>query len=393
MEKEHLKILIQGYLRGELGPAELQELISLMDKDEYQEFFKQEIGKALQEDPGDAELGPDAEERIFNSILNSDREQRETADRRIPTYMLKAGIAASIVTIIAVTAYYIGIDDKKPVKTASPVASTIRVVPKIKAEDKVTLTLSDGSVILLEEVSDGAIVTNAGSVIKQKGVVDYTAVGVFAKAEVFNTISTPRGSRYHILLSDGTGVWLNAASSIRFPVVFGKGERRVEVTGQAYFEVAKNKDKPFRVKVRDAEVEVLGTHFDIMAYDDERNMVTTLLEGSVKFSRGLQQALLRPGQQSAAGAEGPIRIGDNVDVSKVVAWKEGFVEFNGADIGTVCRTLSRSYDIMLDYDESIRELFFAKFPLQTKLSVVLKALEMTGKVRFDEKNGKVHARP
>lgn len=393
MDRGQLDILIRRYLRDELTQEELRLFVSLIEQDEYREIFLQHIGQALQAGSTDASMDPETEERILDGILHADVPPPAVRNLRMRPHLMRYAMAASLVGVILAAAYFISTGLQSPGDPAPRAVSTIKRVPRIPAEDKVTLTLADGTVILLDELKDGAIATGTGAPVKRRGTVDYRKTVNEGRADLYNTISTPRGGRYRIVLSDGTSVWLNAASSIRFPVVFGEDERRVEITGQAYLEVAPMKAKPFRVHVRDAEVEVLGTHFDVMAYPDEGRIVTTLLEGAVRFSRRAEQALLSPGQQSISGTEARIRIAEGVDVSKVVAWKDGFIEFNGADIGTVCRSLSRSYDIEIEYDERIRESFYAKFPLGSRISVVLKALEMTGKVRFDNRDGKLHARP
>jgi transmembrane sensor len=165
----------------------------------------------------------------------------------------------------------------------------------------------------------------------------------------FNTFTTPRGGEYHVVLPDGSMVWLNAASSIKFPTKFAATERRIELTGEAYFEVAKDKRKPFRVKFNNQEVEVLGTHFDIMAYADEPETKTTLLEGSVKISRDNIKQILVPGQQAVSNAATKGFIVQQANVQEVMAWKNGFFMFKNVSIANVMRQASRWYDVDVDF--------------------------------------------
>ncbi|MDB5245937.1 MAG: FecR family protein [Segetibacter sp.] len=257
--------------------------------------------------------------------------------------------------------------------------------------NKALLTLADGSTIYLDDAANGQLVQQGTtSVLKINGQLTYNASNA-ADGEVFyNTISTPRGGQYVIVLPDNSRVWLNAASSLRFPTLFKGKERRVEITGEAYFEVAKNKEMPFTVKVKNAEVRVLGTHFNIMAYEQESLMKTTLVEGAVTFINGSNSNILKPGQEARLSKNGEIKVENDVDLSEVVAWKNGLFHFEKADIQKVMRQLSLWYDIEVVYgDNKIKDLFYADIPRNTTLSVVLKALELTSEVKFEIEGRKV----
>lgn len=186
-------------------------------------------------------------------------------------------------------------------------------------------------------------------------------------------------------------MWLNAASSIHFPVVFDGDERRVEITGEVYFEVAKNKQKPFRVAVNGTTVEVLGTHFNINSYTDEATINTTLLEGSVKITKGNNQKILIPGQQAQVDEKGGVRMVNNINTGEVVAWKDNFFSFNNTDIKKLMRQLSRWYDVEIIFkgesDESVT--FNGDISRTVNLSTVLKMLELTGEVNFSIEGKKI----
>ncbi len=251
--------------------------------------------------------------------------------------------------------------------------------------NKAILTLADGSVIVLDSAQNGTL-TNQGNtkVIKlDNGQLAYNSAGIKSTEVLFNTISTPRGGQYQVILPDGSKVWLNAASSLRFPAAFVDKERRVDVTGEAYFEIAKNAAMPFVVSVGGAEVQVLGTHFNIMAYDDEATMKTTLLEGSIKFVKGNTSHLLKPGQQSQLTPTGSVNVASGVDMAHVMAWKNGLFHFEDADIQTFMRQLSRWYDVEVVYqNKNNNDQFVLEMPRSSKLSDVLKVLELTGDIRF-----------
>jgi transmembrane sensor len=258
--------------------------------------------------------------------------------------------------------------------------STTDVMP---GKTKALLTLANGDKIVLDSVAFGKLAQQGNTaVLNENGQLIYTAGSQQESHPVYNTLTTARGEVYPLVLSDGSKVWLNAASSIYFPVAFTGKKRIVEITGEAYFEVAKNKTMPFIVRVNGAEIQVLGTQFNVMAYNDEATVNTTLLEGSVKFEKNGNSIFLRPGEQSQLNLTGKIRVVNDVNIKKVMAWKNGFFDFEGSDFETIANQLSRWYDVEVKYEKKIDEQFYAEIPRNTKLSVVLKALELTGKVDF-----------
>jgi ferric-dicitrate binding protein FerR (iron transport regulator) len=257
--------------------------------------------------------------------------------------------------------------------------------------NKAILTLADGSTIILDDAHDGTVAHQGNTkVLKFAGKLAYNGPGTPAAERLYNTVSTPRGGEYQVILPDGSQVWLNTASSLRFPTSFNGNERRVEITGEAYFEVTKKAGMPFVVSVNTAEIRVLGTHFNVMAYDEEALLKTTLLEGSVQFTHGPEHTMLVPGQQSQLIKNGQIKVLNNVNLEEVIAWKNGMFHFERMDIVTLMRQISRWYDVEVIYaNKKMDEKFFADIPRNTNLSDVLKALELTGKVQFQVEGKKV----
>jgi len=232
------------------------------------------------------------------------------------------------------------------------------------------LTLSNGQKISLSDTTHGLIAAQSGvSITKaEDGTIIYhidqsahIAAKPADKALQYNTIATPRGGKYQLNLPDGTKVWLNAASVLKYPVVFAANERRVELTGEAYFEVTKNKHHPFHVKTAQQDVAVLGTHFNVNAYSDEKEVKTTLLEGSVKVSalntKQATDVVLKPGQQAALTASG-FNIA-NVDLEEAISWKNGMFEFNNSDLTSIMRQASRWYDVDVVYENGIPDVKFS----------------------------------
>jgi transmembrane sensor len=198
----------------------------------------------------------------------------------------------------------------------------------------------------------------------------------------YNTLSNPRGSKViSLVLADGSKVWLNAASTLKYPTAFVGKERKVEVTGEAYFEVSHDAAKPFIVTKGVTSVQVLGTHFNVNGYDDETALNVTLLEGSVKVSKGNESVLIEPGQQAAI-ADSRLTIHNNIDLEEVMAWKNGLFSYKGADIETIMRQVSRWYNVDVIFEKSISEKFYAQVSRNTDVSNLLKMLEATKAVHF-----------
>lgn len=209
-------------------------------------------------------------------------------------------------------------------------------------------------------------------------------------ANNFNTITTPKGSIKKIVLPDGTMVWMNAASTLRYPAVFNNKERIVALNGEAYFEVAHNAAKPFKVKVKGQTVEVMGTHFNLMAYDDEPVIKTTLLEGKVKVSASKNQVVLTPGQQSVLikNAAGQLAV-SAINGNDAIAWKSGKFYFNQSDIRSVMREISRWYDMEIDCKDSLHVFLNGSISRSVPPQKVLKILELTGEVKFTLLNNRI----
>lgn len=258
------------------------------------------------------------------------------------------------------------------------------------------LTLAGGQQVLLDSAATDTISRQGNAaIINQKGKLAFTGLPVDGEtALVYNTLTTNPGNQYQLVLPDGTRVWLNAASSIRFPASFGGKERRVEVTGEVYFEVAANASKPFFVQHDSLTVKVLGTSFNINTYSNEATVATTLVEGAVRVGYGSNSQVLRPGQQARTGGDGRILIMDEVNTDEVVAWKDDLFYFRSADIGAVMRQLARWYDVRIAYGQGkIGEHFYARIPRNARLSEVLDALALTGKVHFAIEGRTVNVSP
>lgn len=263
--------------------------------------------------------------------------------------------------------------------------------------NKALLTLANGKTIALDSVHIGQMVIQGNGRIRKisSGLLSYRsgkeAEGNIGKQSVhYNTLSTPRGGQYCLILPDGSKVWINSASSIKFPTAFNGNYRQVEMQGQCYFEIARNPSKPFKVKIsssgsgqKGTEALVLGTHFDVMAYPDEPDMNISLLEGSVKVETAgdkKNEVIIVPGQQAQVNKEGQIRLAKHVDMEAVVAWKDGFFEFGNTSLPVIMRQLARWYDIEIAYQQQTdpHKHFGGIISRSLPLSEILHMLEANG---------------
>ncbi|WP_412469127.1 FecR family protein [Pedobacter sp. KLB.chiD] len=295
-------------------------------------------------------------------------------------------IAASIVLCLGFGLYFV------TQRFAAPLTAKRELKNILPGGNKAVLTLADGTVVNLDDAKNGQIADQSGIVIRKtkNGQLEYIIKeNPNALITGSNTIATPRGGQYEVNLPDGTKVWLNAATTLKYPYAFAKNERMVELDGEAYFEVSKDRDRPFRVKTASQTVEVLGTHFNINAYKDEAIVKTTLLEGAVKVSTSSGSVNLHPGEQSLLNAASArLSLNHQVDVDREMAWKNDVFAFDNDDLQSVMRQISRWYDVDVVYQGKITsEKYVGEIPRNSNLAEVFKILELNH-VHIDAK-GKV----
>lgn len=327
----------------------------------------------------------EATDRIWNRMPIHDVEEIKPVRRNLWPVV---GTAAAVILLGSLALYFFNTSPLNPSKEqlfkVNPAAQAL-ILP---GGNKAVLTLADGKQITLDEAGNGKLAEQSGiTITKTKdGQLVYTVSpsAVAAKGPAMNMIATPKGGQYQVNLPDGTKVWLNAASSLRYPAAFTAGVRQVSLTGEAYFEVAKVRpEMPFKVSTTTQTVEVLGTHFNINSYTDEPAVKTTLLEGAVKVispSTALKELILKPGQQSALrGARLEVA---EVNEEEVIAWKNGMFRFRDADLQTVMRSVARWYDVRVNYEGTLPvRQFSGEIHRNVNLSEVLDILSFF-KVHF-----------
>ena len=247
------------------------------------------------------------------------------------------------------------------------------------------LTLANGQMIPLgKEAADSTIITDGAQINASGSGVTYASGGE-SESIVYNKLEIPRGGEFCLTLSDGTRVWLNSETSIQYPVAFGAKERRVFVQGEAYFEVAKDANKPFTVQFMSSSVTVLGTSFNIRAYPEEKQSQTTLAEGSVRIYSPGSSMLLKPGEQVEVNALSGGMVKREVEVKSFTSWKDGRFVFEQQPLEDIMRTLERWYDIRVIFkDEGAKRISLSgNMKRYGDFSQVMKMLQMTGDVRFE----------
>jgi transmembrane sensor len=389
---ERAKFLLTKYLDNQASEEEVREILQWLRNNEHNELLLQQVWEQQERAAPAANL-----RNMWMAI--------ESATQPPVRKMYAWRWWAAAVLLFVVCGLWFVVDRRNAKQPA------VTQIPGIKdvapGKDGAILTLADGRQVVLDSLGNGIVANQNGTqAVLKNGQLEYKPLTIDDSrltndhSSSFNTISTPRGRQFQLVLPDGSKVWLNAASSLRYPTVFAGNERRVEVTGEAYFEIEKNPNKPFRVTIlpssggagggRKAEVEVLGTHFNINAYDDEDVIRTTLLEGKVRVVNrqsaiGSQQSVtLKPGAQAriAISAQShqssPILV-QTVDTEQVMAWKNGFFQFNRTPLSEVLKQLARWYDVEIVYEQGVPDIRLGgEMKRDLTLAQVLKGLGKIG---------------
>lgn len=333
------------------------------------------------------EIDSTIKDRVWERI----QKQSYPGSKVIKMNLRRLFIAASIILIASSLVLYYAVNKNQDQQNLSASITTTYLNDIAPGGNKAVLKLSDGSTIVLDSAHNGLLSTQGNSkIIKLKdGQLAYNTSSGGKNTVMFNTISTPRGGQYQLQLSDGSNVWLNAASSITFPTQFSGTTREVTIKGEAYFEIAHDKKKPFMVTNGDLSVQVLGTHFNVKTYSDGPTFQVTLLEGGVNVINENNHVILSPGWQAIIKKSGIIDVDRNANIEEVMAWKNGKFIFNREDIQTIMRRLSRWYDIDVAYDGNISAHFGGTISMEVPISKVFEMLEMTGGASFKIEGKKV----
>jgi len=347
---KQLSIWLQKYYEGLTNPLEERQLMAILQEvpDEILEELLAEIWEG--ESAGDQLFNREESALIFHKIR-----------RRIsPQWISYWRIAAAILAIGIVGAFvYLQIQPTVKINSPNEAVLLHKPVSSIKpGENTATFISSTGEVLELKSLAEGESVSCEGGALTKThdGIITYSindAAQSTSDNTTWNLLKTPRGGQYQVTLPDDTHVWLNANSSISFPTHFSADFRQIKVSGEVYFEVSKNVHIPFEVIADKVKINVLGTSFNVSAYSDDKQIVTTLLEGSVKIETEGEEKMLKPGEQASLSSGNGLKISALADPSSIVAWKNGFFQFNDSDVADIMRQIARWYNVSIRYEGKV----------------------------------------
>ena len=388
---DRLTYLLEKVRASQASVEDYEELIELIDAEDSGDIVRSM--NAFHEAEGMASMPYDI--TYWKSVLQEVMVAGKSLDGDVPVrrlhflthYRRWAAVAASIIIIFGAGAYFL-FGHKQPAPSGA-IPNTAAKNDVSPGGNKAVLTLANGSTILLDSAANGQLAQQGSTKVLKtnNGQLAYHTNNEKPTEVLYNTLATPRGGQYQLVLPDGSKVWLNAASSIRYPTAFSGSSRQVDVTGEVYFEIAEDAGRPFTVRVGSpagakGEVKVLGTRFNVNAYDDEPAVRTTLLDGAVKVTKDAAAAVLKPGQQAELEQAGDIKLVPDPDIGQTMAWKNGLFTFNGADIHAIMRQIARWYDVDPVFEGDIREKFHLEVSRNTNVSNVFRILEATGAAHF-----------
>lgn len=388
---DRLSYLINQVLHHSATEAEWKELSDLLDAD-GDGLISSRIEALLKQDikAGDSPYDHQYWDTVANRILGADKPAEMPLKAIRGNGRWRWGVAACIALLLLSGATWYILQRK----IIAPITRTKQPPADVPAgSNRASLILADGTEIPLDSSINNTLAQQGNTVISKpgNGRLAYQQGSVLSpEIPSYNTLRTPKGGQFQVQLPDGSNVWLNASSSLRYPVAFTGDTRTVELNGEAYFEIAPNAAQPFIVKAAHTDVQVLGTQFNMMAYDDESSVKTTLLTGAVKVNN----RRLYPGQGASIDRQsGQLSVQEHVNTEAVIAWKNGLMQLEGEDIHVVMRLIARWYDVTVVYNAPVNAHFRGIIPRNVPLSQVLKMLEMTDEVHFSVKDKQIIVSP
>ncbi|WP_346319512.1 FecR domain-containing protein [Chitinophaga sp. YIM B06452] len=380
-----LLYLFDRFRDRSITSAEREELALLLRDAANEEEVKEWIDKLASGEVPHYPMDETAAGDILEAVLKTPLPARPA--KKISLFRTWHWAAAALVLMIGT--YFLG--ERYLVQKTPGTAQTKDLIRDIApGKDGAILTLDDGSQLVLDSLQNGNVaVQNGARLTLHNGQLTYSPSAKAAGELVYNTITTPRGRQFRVTLPDGSRVWLNAASSIRYPANFPAHERKVDITGEVYFEVARDAAAPFLVNINNkADIEVLGTSFNINAYENEEHVTTTLLTGSLRIKKDGRERILRPGQQ--ASLLNNIQVTENTDLGKVVAWKDGFFDFSGVDLEHAMRQIARWYEVEVVYAGKVPNVrFYGRISRDISLAGLIRGLNSTTDANMKISEGKL----
>lgn len=380
-QKQSIADLVEKYNRGLLSATEKEAFFQLFERDdldpEVEDYLWQNYRQQAETAVWPEKFRKMFAERMARRIIQSAQPSISKEVRMTPFLQRRWWRYAAAVLIVAGTGAYLWNSGRNQQVVAPAQSARAEVLPGTSGA---VLTLADGTQVVLDSLGNGVVASQRGtSVLLKNGQLEYHTTDSRMQAS-YNTLEIPRGRQFQLVLPDGSKVWLNAASSIKYPTIFTGKDRTVEISGEVFFDIEKDNARPFIVKVNNsAVIEVLATSFNINAYEQEQAVKTTLVEGALRVNANNDRQLLKPGQQAQVAAGKPIRVMNNVNISQATAWKNGYFDFNDMDLPVMMRQLERWYDIEVIYEGTVPEVTFkGKMDRNVQLSDVVGFLKNFG---------------
>jgi ferric-dicitrate binding protein FerR (iron transport regulator) len=392
MSQERFRQLLNQYISDELSPAEKAELQQMMQQPEYAETLDAFVREIMVSEQF-SEIDSPVVKAQLDNYLSKHIDYKKSIHRLSPRLWLR--VAAAIIVLLGTAGLFFYFNQPQRNIAATHVSKQQQdVLPP--ANDKAVITLANGKQINLNDVATGAVTSEANAdIIKlADGRIMYNVKGKSSEVAL-NLLTVPRGTTpVHLTLSDGSHIWVNAASSLKYPAVFTGNNRTVEIAGEAYFEIAPDKNAPFIVKKinTDTRVQVLGTHFNVNAYDNEKSIEVTLMEGAVNVVKGNVQMRIKPRQQAVV-KDDDIQLNNTPDLEKIMSWKNNEFIFENDDIESIMRQLERWYDIEAIIKEPSDRRYIGRINRNVPLSQVLDMFEKLGYINFEINDKKVTVIP
>jgi len=389
-ENHRLQFLLQSLIDHTITKQELEELAELLKQSDDNEAVNAQMRRSWESNEPPLN---NLDEGLYAKIVNDSRfiaaaPKKQTIIAKLTDRNALRYYAAAAILICCFLGLYLYRYQALELTNKSNTSMLSHAKGINEQNDHVVLTLSNGKKLVLDQAANGhlgndknALIskTKDGQIVYNLGNIDTDNSGELA----YNAISTPVGGTYQLILSDGTKVWLNSKSTLKFPVAFSKTQRNVELVGEGYFEVAHDQTKPFMVSAKDMDIQVLGTHFNVSAYDDDNMVEASLIEGSIKANNGNSAMLLKPGQQAVLRNGSSQMIAKSFNSDEVMDWKNGYFIFRNEPIGEIMKKISRWYNIEVKYQgNTSNEAFGGKYLKSNSLAELLSSLELTGTVKF-----------
>lgn len=387
MDEQLLRALFDKYINRQCSAEEVKQLVTLLQEAKAEDALSEPMEMLWEQIRTEKRTYAVDWTRIYKTVTGQAKVVKLSKLKR---YWWAAAVV--IICVLGIGGYFVFHQPKQP----QPIGVSQPNDVQPPSGTKAVIVLATGEKVVLDSTANGTLIKQGGANLVKSSeteIVYQTGANNQQQVTEYNTLFNPRGSKViSVTLNDGTKVWLNSESSLKYPTVFTGSTREVEITGEAYFEVTHNEKMPFKVKKGDVEVTVLGTEFNVNTYPDEKNIKVTLVRGSVKVAANNNFVTIRPGEQAEVVAGSTPVTHESVNIEEVLAWKNGIFSYTNSDLETIMRQMARWYNVEVVYKDKINDRYTVNVPRTVPLSQLFKFIEMSGGVHFEIEGTKVTVR-